>query len=86
MFWSVQDISGHLSRPDFGLIVFRSPSQLKRPRRRCPGLRRRLANCGAKFVACCGFDGEKTETVEVQKCGLCHGDEYRRDNFRGATS
>jgi len=23
--------------------------------------------------------------VEVQKCGLCGGDEYKRENFKGAT-
>jgi len=23
--------------------------------------------------------------VEVRSCGLCHGEEYRRDNFKGAT-
>lgn len=31
-----------------------------------------------------GYDEENVETVEVEKCGLCHGDEYRRDNFKNA--
>ena len=43
------------------------------------------SNCGAKFVAYYGFDEDNVETVEVQKCGLYHGDEYKRDNFKGAT-
>jgi hypothetical protein len=43
------------------------------------------SNCGAKFVAYYGSDEENTETVEVQKCGLCGGDESKRDNFKNAT-
>jgi hypothetical protein len=43
------------------------------------------SNCGAKFVAYYGYDEENVETVEVQKCGLCHVEEYRRDIFKGAT-
>ena len=43
------------------------------------------SNCGAKFVAYYGYDDENIETVEVQKCGLCGGDEFKRDNFKGAT-
>ena len=43
------------------------------------------SNCGAKFVAYYGYDEENVDTVEVQKCGLCHGEAFRRDNFKGAT-
>jgi len=42
-------------------------------------------NCGAKFVAYYGYDEKNVETVEVQKCGLCGGDEFQRDNFKNAT-
>ena len=42
-------------------------------------------NCGAKFVAFYGYDEENVETVEVQSCGLCHGEEYKRDNLKDAT-
>jgi hypothetical protein len=42
-------------------------------------------NCGAKFVAYFGYDEENLETVEVRSCGLCHGEEHKRDNFKGAT-
>ncbi|MGO9606874.1 MAG: hypothetical protein ACLQAT_26370 [Candidatus Binataceae bacterium] len=43
------------------------------------------ANCGAKFIAYYGYDEENVETVEVRSCALCHGDEYKRDNFKGGT-
>jgi hypothetical protein len=32
-----------------------------------------------------GYDEENIETVDVKSCGLCHGDEYRRNNFKNAT-
>jgi len=38
------------------------------------------------FVAYYRYDEENVETVVVQKCGLCHGEAYRRDNFKGATA
>ena len=43
------------------------------------------SNCGAKFVAYYGFDEENVETVEVTSCGLCHGEAFKRDNFKNAT-
>jgi len=43
------------------------------------------SNCGAKFVAYYGYDEDYIETREVNSCGLCHGDEFRRDNFKNAT-
>jgi len=42
-------------------------------------------NCGAKFVAYHGYDAENVETVEVNSCGLCHGEAFKRDNVKGAT-
>jgi hypothetical protein len=42
-------------------------------------------HCGAKFVAYYGYDEDNVETVEVQKCGLCGGDEFKRGNFKNAT-
>jgi hypothetical protein len=42
-------------------------------------------NCGAKFIAYYGSDDDDVETVEVQKCGRCRDDEYKRDNFKDAT-
>ena len=43
------------------------------------------SNCGAKFVAYYGYDEENVETVEVQSCGLCHGEAFKRNNFKGCT-
>ena len=43
------------------------------------------SNCGAKFVAYYGYDEENVETVEVRSCGLCHGEAFRRYNFKGAS-
>jgi len=43
------------------------------------------SNCGTKFVAYDGYDEENVDTVEVRSCGLCHGSEYKRENFKGAT-
>jgi len=43
------------------------------------------SNCSAKFVVYYVCNDDNVETVEVQKCGLCHGDEYKRDNFKNAT-
>jgi hypothetical protein len=42
-------------------------------------------NCGAKFVAYYGDDEDNVDTVEVKSCGLCHGEEFRRGNLKGAT-
>jgi hypothetical protein len=41
------------------------------------------ANCQAHFVAYYGTkEDAKTETIEVEKCGLCGGDPLKRDNFK----
>ena len=42
------------------------------------------ANCGAKFVAYYGYD-EDVDSVEVNSCGLCHGEAFKGGNFKGAT-
>jgi hypothetical protein len=40
-------------------------------------------NCGAKFVAFYGTEDEAgTETVDTDKCGLCGGDLFKKDNFK----
>ena len=40
-------------------------------------------NCGAKFIVFYDTEGEAgTETVETEKCGLCGGDPFKRDNFK----
>jgi len=49
------------------------------------GLEVHCANCGARFVAYYGQDEEVICSVHVRACGLCHGEAYRRDNFKGAT-
>ncbi len=43
------------------------------------------SNRGAKFVAYYGYDEENVEEVEGSSCGLCHGEAFRRDNFKNAT-
>jgi hypothetical protein len=55
------------------------------PNRPERGLEVHCANCGAKFVAYYGYDEENEESIEVRSCGLCHGEEHRRGNFKNAT-
>jgi len=43
------------------------------------------SNCGAKFSAYYGTDADVVYTVHVSSCGLCHGDTFKRNNFKGAT-
>jgi hypothetical protein len=46
----------------------------------------RCGNCGARFIAFYGTEDEAdTETVETEKCGLCGGDSFKKDNFKDAT-
>jgi len=52
---------------------------------KCSPLNERGVPGGAKFIAYYGHDEENVETVEVQKCGLCKGNEFKRDNFKNAT-
>jgi hypothetical protein len=40
-------------------------------------------NCQARFVAYYGTkEDAETETIDVEKCGLCGGDLTKRDNFK----
>ena len=40
-------------------------------------------NCKARFVAWYGTDEDaETETVDVEKCGFCGGDSFRKDVFK----
>jgi hypothetical protein len=43
------------------------------------------SNCGAKFTAYYGTDEEVIYTVHVSSCGLCQGDTFKRDCFKGCT-
>jgi hypothetical protein len=43
-------------------------------------------NCKARFVAWYGTEEDaETETVDVEKCGLCGGDSFKKDNFKDCT-
>jgi hypothetical protein len=42
-------------------------------------------NCGARFAAWYGTEEYAgTEVKDVEKCGLCGGDPFKKDNFRDA--
>jgi hypothetical protein len=42
-------------------------------------------NCRAHFVAWYGTEEDAdTETIDVEKCGLCAGDSFKKDNFKDA--
>jgi hypothetical protein len=58
--------------------------------RRAPSRERTLEvrcdNCQARFVAWYGTEEDaETETVAVEKCGLCGGDSFKKDNFKDCT-
>lgn len=64
-----------------------SDSQTGLPFSRSPSRERTLEvhcdNCKARFVAWYGTEEDaETETVEVEKCGLCGGDSFKKDVFR----
>jgi hypothetical protein len=41
--------------------------------------------CGARFVAFHGTEEDAaTEIVDTEKCGLCGGDPFKKDNFKDA--
>ena len=66
-----------------------SASQTGLPFARAPSLERtlevRCGNCKARFVAWYGTEEDAdTETVDVEKCGLCGGDSFRKDVFKDA--
>jgi hypothetical protein len=40
-------------------------------------------NCQAHFVAWYGSEEDAdTETLDLEKCGLCGGDPFKKDNFK----
>ena len=54
---------------------------------RSPGRERilevRCDDCQARFVAWYGTEEDaETETVDVEKCGLCRGDAFKKDVFK----
>ena len=62
-------------------------SQSDLPFSRAPDTSRTLeihcGNCGARFIAFYGTeDDAATGTVDTDKCGLCGGDPFKRDNFK----
>jgi hypothetical protein len=62
-----------------GLPFSRSPTRERTLEVRC-------GNCQARFVAWYGTGEEaETETVDVEKCGLCGGDSFKKDNFKDCT-
>jgi hypothetical protein len=43
-------------------------------------------SCQARFVAWYGTEEDAdTQTIDVEKCGLCGDDTFKKDNFKGAT-
>jgi hypothetical protein len=67
-----------------------SDSQTGLPFSRSPSRERTLEvhcdNCQARFVAWFGTEEDaETETVDVEKCGLCGGDSFKKDNFKDCT-
>ena len=67
-----------------------SVSQTGLPFSRPPSRERTLKvhcdNCQARFVAWYGTEEEAdSETVDVEKSGLCGGDSFKKDNFKDCT-
>jgi hypothetical protein len=59
-----------------GLPFSRSPTRERTLEVRCD-------NCKARFVAWYGTDEDAdAETVDVEKCGLCGGDSFKKDNLK----
>lgn len=59
-----------------GLPFSRSPSREQTLEVHCD-------NCKARFVAWYGTEEDAdTETVDVEKCGLCGGDSFKKDVFK----
>lgn len=64
-----------------------SDSQSDLPFSRSPSRERTVevhcGNCHARFVAWYGREEDaETETVDVEKCGLCGGDSFKKDVFK----
>ena len=59
-----------------GLPFSRAPSRERTVEVHCD-------NCQARFVAWYGTEEDaETETIDVEKCGLCGGDSLKRDVFK----
>ena len=59
-----------------GLSFSRAPNRERTVEVKC-------GNCQARFVAWYGTeDDAETETVDVEKCGLCGGDAFKKDVFK----
>ena len=42
-------------------------------------------NCQARFVAWYGTEEDAdTQTIDVENCGLCGSDPFKKDNFKDA--
>ena len=42
-------------------------------------------NCQARFIAWYGTEEDAdTDTIDVEKCGLCGGDPFKKDNLKDA--
>jgi hypothetical protein len=40
-------------------------------------------NCQARFIAWYGTEEDaNTQKIDVEKCGLCGGDPFKKDNFK----
>jgi hypothetical protein len=62
-----------------GLPFSRSPSRERTLEIHCD-------NCQARFVAWYGTEEDAdTDTIDVEKCGLCGGDSFKKDNFKDCT-
>jgi hypothetical protein len=56
-----------------------------RPPNRERTLETHCDNCHARFIAWYGAEEDvDTDTIDVEKCGLCGGDPINRDNFKDA--
>jgi hypothetical protein len=59
--------------------------QFSRPSDTGRTLEVRCGNCQARFIAWHGTEEDaETETVHVERCGLCGGDPFKKDNFKDA--
>jgi len=61
-----------------GLLFSRSTSRERTLEIHCD-------NCQASFIAWHGTEEDAdTETIDVERCGLCGGDPFKKDNFKDA--
>jgi hypothetical protein len=71
--------------PDSGEHTRKSDLPFSRAPSRERTLEVHCDNCQARFVAWYGTEEDaETETIDVEKCGLCGGDSFRKDAFKDA--